>query len=174
VKGLQEKQRILPPIFEGMKVATIGNQNADFSLVVIANPFCESCARLHHEIHSLIENYSTFKCHFIWGANNEPGDKAGIVARKILSLPIAMMPNAIKEWYEDPRFEIWNNKTHLPEDNEEGYHQLNLHIRWCDLAGINKAPFIFFNNIELPQHYNISELEKLSRVMVDSRFDQIT
>jgi uncharacterized membrane protein len=171
LQGLLSQTRVLPPIFEGMKVVTIGNPDAEQSLIVVSNPTCESCARQHQEIEALIASTPNIKCQFILVANNAPNDAAGIVARKILSMSPLQMTEALHNWFNDTNLTRWLKKNEVSEDVTEGEKQLDLHIRWCELAGVTSAPFIFFNEIELPRMYTIPELERLSKSFVEYGFE---
>lgn len=102
-------------------------------------------------------------CQFIMAVEHRPGDVGATVARRILSQPAEEMPLAMHEWYTTLHLESWLKKTTAMQatSEEAGRTQLELHLRWCELAGVSTTPTIFFDGVEMPRHYAISEFKRL-------------
>ena len=56
----------MPPIFEDMRTASIGNLNAPHVLTIVTNPLCGPCARLHSQINGLVDSHANMQCQFIF------------------------------------------------------------------------------------------------------------
>jgi uncharacterized membrane protein len=163
LSGLMSKQQILPPIFEGMKVITLGNPNAENSLIMVISPTCAACRRNHLEIKKIVESNNVLQVQIILAAGFSDEDIASKVARQILSLPTNKMAEALHEWFETAgkHYEEWSEQTKGNYQNEVEIQQLQLHIRWIELAGVLTAPTTFLNGVKLPKFYQVRELPKL-------------
>jgi len=163
IESLSQRSRTLPPIFTGMRVPTLGNADAPHILIVVTNPTCSLCARVHVEIEQLMSELEDISCQFIMAVEHRPGDVGATVARRILSQPAEEMPLAMHEWYTTLHLESWLKKTTAMQatSEEAGRTQLELHLRWCELAGVSTTPTIFFDGVEMPRHYAISEFKRL-------------
>lgn len=101
------------------------------------------------------------KCQIILAATNRPGDAGAFVIHRVLSQSVGEALDALHDWYTTLRVENWLKKMPLGEATEGGMTQLGLHRQWCELAGVSATPTIFFNGIEIPRHYTISESKQL-------------
>ncbi len=161
MESLSQRARMLPPVFTGMEVPTLGSAEATNTLIVVTNPTCSRCAQAHQEVEALVAELEDVKCQIILAPANRRGDAGAFVAHRILSQPVKQIPLALQEWYAAPQLEKWLKSTTLGEATDEGATQLGLHRRWCELAGVSATPAVFFNGIEIPQHYTILESKQL-------------
>ncbi|WP_035562381.1 vitamin K epoxide reductase family protein [Hymenobacter sp. IS2118] len=160
LESLGRRARTLPPIFTGMRVPTLGNADAPHTLIVVTNPTCALCARVHSEIEALMAELEDVCCQFIIAVEHRPGDAGDAVACRVLSRSHEEMPLALHQWYETPRLAEWLKKTPGPGE-EDGTNQVELHQRWCELAGVDTTPTIFFNGVDMPRHFAVVEFRKL-------------
>lgn len=163
LEGLMSKQQILPPIFEGMKVMTLGNPNAENSLIMVISPTCATCRHNYLEIKKLLETNDALRVEIILAAGFSDDDIASKVARQVLSLPTDQMRPALDHWFETngKHYNEWSNKVGGDYRSDNGKKQLQLHVRWLELAGVMTAPTTFLNAVELPKFYQVRELPKL-------------
>jgi uncharacterized membrane protein len=163
LQGLMSKQRVLPPIFEGMKVITLGNPEAENTLIMVSSPTCATCRRNHSEVKKLLEITDTVQIQIILAAGFSDDDVASKVARQILSLPTNQMGDALHHWFEtnEKHYDEWSEQMKGDYRIEAAIQQLQLHIRWLELAGVMTAPTTFLNAVELPKFYQVRELPKL-------------
>lgn len=163
LSGLMSKQQILPPIFEGMKVITLGNPETENILIMVISPTCATCRYNHLEIKKLLDSNDSLQVQIILAAGFSDGDIASKVARQVLSLPTNYMGKALHQWFEtnEKHYDEWSKHTKGDYRNEVAIQQLQLHVRWLELAGVMTAPTTFLNAVELPKFYQVRELPKL-------------
>ena len=172
VKGLLSKERMLPPIFEGMKVLKMGNPDAENVITLVLSPSCASCGRTFHETQKLLTNNNQFRTKILFATSNEPNDLGGQVARKILSISHEQMEDSAQKWYQDIKQnqQEWSKQLIPIIDNEESFHQINLHLQWLNLAGVSSAPAIFLNKAEIPSVFGVQDIEKLCHIAQNAGF----
>jgi uncharacterized membrane protein len=172
VQAIMSKERVLPPIFEGMKIVEIGNPDAENTILFISSPSCASCSHVHGELLKLVESNHNFKMKILFAVSFAEKDPASQVSRRILSLPEGAMEKAVHLWYENIKQDIakWSKKIGIEVEMEGGYHQIAFHHRWLELAGVTAAPAIFLNNVEFTRIYGIHELEKICKVASEYGF----
>ena len=161
LEALRQRARPLPPIFTGMQVPTLGATDAPDTLTVVTNPTCSKCAKAHLEIEQLLAELEDVQCQFILAAARRPHDAGPFVAERVLSQPAEQMTSILHEWYAQPHFKNWLENTAAAPITEAGAEQLELHQRWCELAGVSATPTIFFNGIEIPRYYTMAETKRL-------------
>lgn len=163
LQGLMSKQRVLPPIFEGMKVVTLGNPEAENTLIMVTSPTCAACRRNYSEVKKWLGTTDTVQIQIILAAGFSDDDVASKVARQILSLPTNQMGGALDHWFgtSERYYNEWSEQTNGDYRSEAAIQQLQLHIRWLELAGVMTAPTTFLNAVELPKFYQVRELPKL-------------
>ncbi|TAE36373.1 MAG: peptidase C39 bacteriocin processing [Runella slithyformis] len=173
LEGLLNKQRNLPPIFDGMEVIEMGNPEAEHTLILVSNPTCAACRRNHLALEKLLQTTNNLKCQVILAAN--PQDEAGKVALQILSLPPHLMATALHSWFEreGQQWKQWRKQNDGNPEDPAAVQQLRMHLYWVQMAGINAAPKVFLNAVELPPFYNMAELPKLMAVFSNEGFAQI-
>ena len=166
VKGVLSKERMLPPIFEGMKVLKMGNSEAENLITLALSPSCGSCGHAFMEAQRLIINNPQFRCEVIFAGSNVTDNIGGKVVRNILSLPFEKMENTTHNWFQNTKQDLqnWKEKNVIVEDAKEGISQINFHLRWLELARVVSAPTIFLNGAELPSFFGIDNIEKLHHV----------
>jgi uncharacterized membrane protein len=165
VKGILSKERMLPPIFEEMKVVRMGNPDAKNVITIALNPSCASCSRTFGEVQRLNKN-PQYRCLIIFATSQEPNDIDANVANGILSLPNEQMEEAAQKWFQNinQNQQKWKISLSIKENSENFNQQMAFHLRWLELAGIVSAPAIFLNNAELPSVFGIPNIDKLCEI----------
>jgi uncharacterized membrane protein len=163
VKGILSKERMLPSIFEGMKVLKMGNPEAEHRIILVLNPTCTSCKNSFNEAQRLVLNHSEFSVEIIFATSKEAHDTGGQVVRGILSLALNQMEDATKKWFQDIKQDPhkWKINLGINNENQADFEQVAFHLGWLELAGIPSAPAIFLNKAEIPSVFSMDEIEKL-------------
>jgi uncharacterized membrane protein len=163
VNGILSKEKMLPPIFETMKPLAYGNLDAKNTITMVITPDCNSCRKAYNELQDLLKRTDSFKCRIIFAATMDSNDIAGEIVSRILSLPTDKQQQlALMEWFkDDSKISRWIENTNIPEKTEEGLNQLNVHLRWINLANITETPTVFLNSAEIPVFYKITEFLKI-------------
>jgi uncharacterized membrane protein len=176
LESLSNKQRMMPPIFEGMKVVTLGKPEAKNTLLVITNPTCEACRSYYKAIEKTIQTYHDIHVQIILAISPYKEDTAGNVAVHILSLPSDKMSTALSRWFElgETKYTQWLQEVEKDYKGDTKTEQLTLHLRWLELAGVDKIPVSFLNSIELPKFYSPHELPKLCTLFTNLGIGQFT
>lgn len=172
VKGILSKERMLPPIFDGMKVLKMGNPDAENTITLVLSPSCASCGRTFYEANKLIFNNSLFKVVIFYATSNENTDFGRRVVRRILNLSEQRMEEATIKWFSNVKQDIdkWEMAIEITNKLDENDEQIAYHSRWLELAGIETAPAIFLNNAELPSVFGVQSIEKLYQIAQNAGF----
>jgi uncharacterized membrane protein len=172
VKGLLSKERMLPPIFEGMKVLKMGNIDAENVITLALSPLCASCGRAFWEVQQLVHKNNQFRVEIIFSTSNEPNNIGGQVARGILSLPTEQMEEAAQQWFQNTKqnHKKWKLNFGLNTEIEINFQRMAFHVRWLELADVVSAPAIFLNKAEIPSVFGIYNLEKLCQIAQNAGF----
>ena len=160
---LSEQQQIHLPS-DNLNVIELGNPNAQNTLTVATNPYCEACAKKHFVLKKLVEdNSNDVKCQIIFLATNDPKDNRGEVIRHIYSLDKNIRHEAIDTWFaqEEKNFDVW--KLAYPITIDETASQIvKLHFNWCRRSAIRHTPSIFINERLLPEVYKIEDFVRIA------------
>ncbi|PWK16678.1 peptidase C39-like protein [Arcicella aurantiaca] len=166
VRGILSKERMLPPIFEGMKVLRMGNTEADNVITLALSTSCVSCGRAFQEVKKLINSNNQFRTEIFFAPSNNLSDESVRVARVILNLPNEYIQEATQKWFQNVKQDQqkWEIKLGINENIEADFQQVSFHLRWLELAGVVSAPAIFLNKAELPSFFGIANIEKLCQI----------
>jgi uncharacterized membrane protein len=140
--SLLEKQVKMPFIPQNMETIIIGNPNADYTITMVTNPFCQPCADTHTLIEDLLETIENLNCQVIFSANNS--DRRGIVARTILSLPKVQQSEGLHTWYKNKEWNIEKWQAYIGfTEAKKTETIIEQHIIWCEEAKIESTPTLF-------------------------------
>jgi len=136
-----------------------GNPKAEHTLTMVTNPFCQPCAKTHKAIEDLLSTNENLKCQVIFSASNIEGDKRGIVARIILSLPKVQQVDALHQWYENEErnIEKWQAKLRIIE-TQKTESIIDQHKTFCEVAKIEGTPTLYLDGYKLPELYRLADL----------------
>jgi protein-disulfide isomerase len=175
LESLRQRSRPLPALLAGMQVPTLGPADAPHKFLVVTNPTCSVCARVHVEIEDLVTELDDVCCQFIIAVSPVPGDVSATVAEHLLHQPIDKVPSALHEWYTTLNLKRWLKKTPLLEraPSDHGERQVALHQQWCAQAGVNATPVIFFNGVEIPRYYTTGETKRVIRFLISRHLQAV-
>lgn len=162
--SLLQNQAEIP--YSPQDMITFGNPNAEHTLTMVTNPFCQPCAKTHKTIEDLLSTNQNLKCQVIFSASNIEGDKRGIVARIILSLPKAQQAGALHQWYEneDRNIEKWQAKLGIIEV-QKAQNIIEQHKIFCDFAKIEGTPTLYLDGYRLPELYHLVDLKGILKYL---------
>lgn len=166
VESLFAHQPQMPPVFEGMRLISIGNPRAEHTLTVVTNPLCGPCRRLHPQLEALVQRTKTINCQFVFIGSTT----SVTVAQKLLSLDLIDAQKALNLWYKrnDNNIDAWNKVIDCPSVYSDLGKQMELNVRWCEMAQITSTPTLYLDGRQLPLAYVINDVENLCRLIKPS------
>lgn len=172
VKGILSKERMLPPIFEGMKVLRMGNPEAENVITLALSPSCGSCGVAFSEVQQLINENFKFKVEILFLTSNKDYLTDENVANQILSLPKDQMEKATFDWFQNIRQDQqkWKISHGLLIEDKMNVKQMNFHQHWLELAEVVSTPAIFLNKAKLPSIFGLANIEKLCQITQNAGF----
>lgn len=167
---LEKQRKVDTTLFENE--FQIANGNADLQVIVVCNPYCTPCAKIHNILNEWVENFGEeigisirfainhkmenahtrvveHLLQFIMGINYDinSGTQKNFFVRKILH-----------EWFMDMDFEKLKNKYPLKSKLNVA-RSLQQHSEWCVEAVIQFTPTIFINGYQLPMQYTAVDMQ---------------
>lgn len=149
-----------------MQTIIMGNPNAEHTLTMVTNPFCQPCAKTHKVVEDLLSTSENINCQVIFSASNSQGDKRGIVARTILSLAGDQQAEALHQWYknEERNVEKWREKLGVIEE-KKAESILEQHTTWCEIAKVEGTPTLYLNGFKMPDLYRLPDFKRVLRFL---------
>ena len=164
MKKLTKKQKqIITPV-EGLDI-DIGNPNAGHTLVKVCNPYCGPCAKAHLKIERLITGNANIKAKVIFTATTDEKDYRTVVVQHLMA--IASQNNgqhtaqALDDWYLADKKDYKNFAEKYPLNGAiaQQTDAIKKMEKWCEKNKIVATPTIFINGYQLPDVYDIGDLE---------------
>ncbi|WP_316799045.1 cysteine peptidase family C39 domain-containing protein [Pedobacter frigidisoli] len=163
-KMLLTKERFYEISHEHMPI-TFGDINSENHLVIISNPYCRPCAKMHAEVVELIKTFPHIKISILFALNERNKDQVEI-ALSLLSLfrtsPPADALIALDAWYLTGKDDPANWKNRFQSTISELDHQiLNEQQKWISNYSIKSTPTLIFNQYQLPDLYDLKTLKSV-------------
>jgi len=155
----EEVQYALPSDTDSL---IIGNPEAEKVITMVANPYCQPCAKAHKGL-QWMEGRDDVKLQVIFSTSTQPNDKKAVVAAHLLSLQQSQSGSTVKkamhDWYEQKQknYEAWANS--YPTEISDTGQQLQKQRDWCKLTEIKGTPTLFLNGRRLPKNYQPEDLK---------------
>lgn len=164
--NLLHKQTEMPFVPLNMDTIVLGNPEAEHTLTMVTNPFCQPCARTHKIIEDLLSTNGNLNCQVIFSASNTDDDRRGVVARIILSLPKDQQAEALSKWYknEERNIEKWKKNIGITE-NKSTEKIIEQHKIWCEVAEIKATPTLYLDDYQLPKLYRLPDLKGILKFL---------
>ena len=160
---LLKKQKKITVSTEGVGI-DIGNPLAQNTLIKVCNPYCGPCAKAHPVIDSLLENNSNLKVKIIFTSSNI-NDFMATPVKHLLSIAEkqneSLTKQALDDWYlpEKKDYEEFVKKHPLSTSLDTQNNKMVEMKAWCDQTDIAVTPTFFVNGYQLPDAYNIQDLQ---------------
>ncbi len=162
---LLKKQKQITVPTEGIGI-DFGNPNATNTLVKVCNPYCEPCSKAHPKIEKLLEEIPDLKVKIIFTTPNDTSFLAYKPVAHLLTLANETndepkVKNALDDWYlsEKKDYEQFSIKHPVKGKIERQEDKIETMFKWCNSEDIKFTPTIFINGYQLPDSYNIDDLE---------------
>lgn len=142
-----------------------GNKDAKTLVTIVTNPHCAPCAQMHKRIEKLLDKHNNELCiQYIFSSFSENLDKSSIFLISIyLYSELSMEKKKViyNEWFEWGRNspEEFFKKYTLSAEDIKVKKEHNKHKEFMKNAEINGTPTILINGYELPEEYEIEDIE---------------
>lgn len=158
--SLEKEQSVNMEII--MTELIIGNPKATTTITIVMNTKCAPCARMHRQIHSILEEYGSeirVIVRFMLTYNNMK--ETLFFIRLYYSKGTLAFSSALHDWFEN------RNYNHLVQEYSEIQEyaledELILHwTTWYDKTKISGTPTVFLNDKKIEQEYDIDDIRWL-------------
>jgi uncharacterized membrane protein len=161
---LLHQQATAPDGYQNIGI-TLGNPDAENTIIKVCNPYCRPCSKAHLILDEIIYNNKNVKLKLIFTASNDKDDKRGIAARHLLAIyekqNALQTQKALDDWYlaDKKDYEAFASKYPVNGKIKQQEKQIEEMSKWCKEAQISFTPTIFINGHRLPEKYKIEELQ---------------
>jgi protein-disulfide isomerase len=162
-EALMAKQKKITGSTEGLGI-TLGNPQAQHTLVKVCNPYCGPCAKAHPEIHELIRQNSNIKVQVIFTATVEETDRRSKPVKHLLAIAEKqneqLTKQALDDWYlpEKTDYEVFAAKYPMNGELNVQNAKVKAMQNWCEEVKIEVTPTFFVNGYQLPENYKVTDL----------------
>jgi thiol-disulfide isomerase/thioredoxin len=161
---LLKKQKQVTVPADGLGIE-IGNPNAVNTLIKVCNPYCGPCAKAHPEIEKLLEENTNLKVKIIFATPNDASKPSYKPVSHLLAIAEQNQPAVVKqsldEWYLKQVKDYDGFAAKYPMNGEltKQAPKIEAMDKWCTAMNIAFTPTIFINGYQLPDVYNIGDLQ---------------
>ncbi len=149
---------------DGLGIA-LGNLTATNTLIKVCNPYCGPCAKAHPEIEKLLEENSNLKVQIIFTVTADENDFKAPPVKHLLAIAEkgneTLTKGALDDWYlaDKKDYEVFAHKYPMNGELKKQDAKIEAMKVWCDETKIAFTPTIFVNGHQLPDVYNIADLQ---------------
>ncbi len=165
----QLQNKLLQPVPQGVDLI---NCDANHQIVIICNPYCGACSRMHHRIHALIPKLSNTNVKIIFTTPGDISHHSYDIVRFFIELASQSKQyiiDAIEYWYMNNSdkdclnqlMKKYNTHNLMPDDIVNSIMD-DMYV-WCNDANITGTPTLFFDGYEIPDIYDVEELVYFSQ-----------
>lgn len=146
---------------------TIGNPNAETTIIKVCNPYCGPCAKAHPVLEEIIKHNHQINLKIIFTATPNENDPAALPVKHFLAIAEKNEPGlteaALDTWYGAKEKDYAAFAKQFPADGslDRQGEKLEAMAAWCKEAGIQFTPTLFINGKQLPENYRIEELRNI-------------
>ena len=161
---LKQKQVVYSS--QGLGIS-IGNANAQHTIVKVCNPYCGPCATAHPVIEELLATNPNIKAQIIFTATNKEGDKRALPVKHLLAIAAnnneQQTKQALDAWYmaKEKNYEVFASQYPVNGSLEQQNNELAKMEEWCNKTEISFTPTLFINGYQLPEVYSVADLKYL-------------
>jgi uncharacterized membrane protein len=151
-------------------IIEIGNSYANNQLVIITNPLCESCIKLHTILKKLIAIHNNLSVRLIFYVPLNNNDPRTVIAGHLLTQNSKTENALTHDWYSNP-----NPKIFLKKYGNKISQKISTTIQqqksWCHANNIYVTPTIIINGKRFPTFYRPYDIEYLLAEMLQASTD---
>jgi uncharacterized membrane protein/thiol-disulfide isomerase/thioredoxin len=162
---LLKKQKGITVAADGLGIS-LGNPGATNTIIKVCNPYCGPCAKAHPKIEKLLEENDNLKAQIIFSVPNQPEEAPYKPVSHLLAIQEKnkdekTTKNALDDWYLSDRkdYDVFAAKYPMNGELSKQGDKIDLMDKWCKQMDIRVTPTIFLNGYQLPDAYNIEDLQ---------------
>jgi uncharacterized membrane protein len=160
---LLQQQATAPDGYQNIGI-TLGNPDAENTIIKVCNPYCRPCSKAHLILDEILHSNNNIKVRLIFIASNAKDDKRGIAARHLLAINEKqdnLLQQALDDWYlaDKKDYEAFAIRYPMNGEVKQQENQIEKMKEWCKEAEITYTPTIFLNGKRLPENYKVEELK---------------
>ena len=159
----KQKQLVVPT--DGLGI-NLGNPAATNTIIKVCSPYCGPCAKAHAKIEALLENNSNVKMKIIFTTSNDENHYAIKPTRHLMAIAEKtkdekILKQSLDDWYlpDKKDYELFAAKHPMNGELLQQANKIAIMEKWCNEEKIIVTPTIFFNGYQLPNAYNIEDLQ---------------
>lgn len=161
---LLKKQRAVDVPPDGLGI-DLGNPEARNTLIKVCNPYCGPCAKAHPEIERLMDETPDLKVKIIFTTPNQPTHPSFKITKHLMAIASkqdkAFTKQALDDWYTTNKKDYIEFAAKYPINGELQIQdgKIEAMYKWSKDVDIQFTPSIFINGNQLPDGYNIGDLQ---------------
>jgi uncharacterized membrane protein len=162
---LLKKQKAITYSTDGLGI-DLGNPAASNTLIKVCNPYCGPCAKAHAKIEALLEQNENLQVKIIFTTANEESNHSLKPTRHLMAVAEQLndkqnIKHSLDDWYlaDKKDYELFATKYPMNGGLLKQGDKIEAMDKWCKAMEINFTPTIFINGQQLPDAYNIEDLE---------------
>jgi uncharacterized membrane protein len=159
-----KRQKAISISTEGLGIL-LGNPNSKNKIVKVCNPYCAPCAKMHPVLDDLLEDIGDLSVQILFTASTDHKDERAKPVKHLLAIYEAnneeLTKDSLADWYNAPEknYDLFAEKYKIDGDLSKQTEKVDKMHDWCKKMNIEFTPTIFFNGYQLPETYNITDLE---------------
>lgn len=163
LNGLLSKARKINTPTEGLGIL-FKNENAKYDVVKVCNPYCGPCAKAHPKLEELVKK-GKINLRILFATSQNIDDPNTTIVKHFLALDDnsdkEKTKKALDNWYTSEKKDYQQFLTKYPMNGEleKQGDKITAMYNWCRKEKITHTPSIFINGFELPEEYQIEDLQ---------------
>jgi uncharacterized membrane protein len=149
-----------------------GNPDACIQVVILTNPYCNPCAKMHSRVEKLLGKTDNICVRYIFSSFDESLDDSNkFLISAYLHNSIEKTRKIFSEWFEKGKYnkEIFFTRYGYPPETDEVADEFARHKKWINETKINLTPTILVSGYKLPTNYKIEDLLLFDNLAVDTK-----
>lgn len=165
-ESLLSTQKAIPSSPDTLGI-TLGNPEAETTIIKVCSPFCGPCAIAHPVLENLLEGNANVKVKIIFSVPKDKTSTASKVVGHLMALyeknNSELIKHALDDWYnaEKKDYDAFAAKYQLNGELQKQGEKLEMMEKWCEETVIHFTPTIFVNGHQLPEVYKLDDLKHL-------------
>lgn len=142
------------------KTVMDGDLNSEVSLIIVVDPFCDSCYKAHNQLRKIkLDVIDDFCIRTLFFTNHSKDPvNAKLIASKIMSLPEEVQSEALSAWFDSREISKWLSLYDFIDDDIDSA-LIDDHNNWCSMQSLQYTPIYFLNNNQVSSHYEVQDLK---------------
>lgn len=159
-KALLSNSKKIHKSTEGLGISFF-NESAKYNIIKVCNPYCSPCAKAHPILDNLFEQ-GKINLQILFNAKDNSNAKPvhlflAVDAENDKQKTL----QTLNDWYHSNQkdYEIFSQKHEINKNTEAQEIKVQEMRKWCESQNITHTPTFFINGYELPNSYNVQDLE---------------